>query len=150
MKTHHHHIIPRSRGGTDDPSNLIELSEYDHAYNHALDFVLFDHAPHFDFRQPGWKMLPKDLQIAVRKKMSERWAGVPKPDSQRQKMSASKVGKLNNFYGKSHDPEHLAKLRRRVWWRDESGKVETWQEECPGPGWVRGRKFAFKGGLRSA
>jgi hypothetical protein len=68
---HKHHIIPQSRGGGDEPWNLIELSEYDHAYEHALDFVLFDHAPRFDCRQRGWKMLPKDLQVAVRKKLSE-------------------------------------------------------------------------------
>jgi HNH endonuclease len=32
--THIHHIIPRHMGGTDDPSNLIELSLAEHADAH--------------------------------------------------------------------------------------------------------------------
>ena len=36
MKTHKHHIIPRHVGGTDDPSNLIELSIEEHAEAHRI------------------------------------------------------------------------------------------------------------------
>ncbi len=32
--THNHHILPKHMGGTDDPSNLIELSVEDHAEAH--------------------------------------------------------------------------------------------------------------------
>ena len=71
MKTHQHHKIPRSRGGTDDDWNLVEMDPYTHAYEHALDFVLFEHAPHFDFRQEAWPLLPFDLQEAVLKRHSE-------------------------------------------------------------------------------
>jgi hypothetical protein len=70
MRTHKHHIIARSRGGGNNTSNLIELSEYDYAYQHALDFVLFDNVPMFDFRQSGWKLLSEDLRLAVLKKLS--------------------------------------------------------------------------------
>ncbi len=68
---HLHHIIARSRGGTDD---YVEWkSEYEHAYDHALDLVLFPEiAPMVDFRQPGWKLLPKDLQQACLKAAGER------------------------------------------------------------------------------
>ena len=31
---HKHHIIPRHMGGTDDPSNLIELTIEEHAEAH--------------------------------------------------------------------------------------------------------------------
>ena len=34
MKKHLHHIIPRHMGGTDDPSNLIELTTKEHAEAH--------------------------------------------------------------------------------------------------------------------
>ena len=67
-----HHVIPRSRNGPDDEWNLIELSDYDHAYEHAIDFVLFECAPWFDCRQPGWPLLPNDLSEAVRKEQSRR------------------------------------------------------------------------------
>jgi hypothetical protein len=33
---HMHHIIPRHAGGTDDASNLIELSVEDHAEAHRI------------------------------------------------------------------------------------------------------------------
>ena len=49
-RTHTHHKIPVSRGGTGDEWNLVEVDPYTHAYEHALDFVLFDHAPKFDYR----------------------------------------------------------------------------------------------------
>lgn len=51
--THKHHIIPRHMGGTDDPSNLIELTVEEHAEAH-----------HKLYKQSGcpqdliaWKML---------------------------------------------------------------------------------------------
>ena len=34
MITHKHHIIPKHIGGTDDPSNLIELIIPEHAEAH--------------------------------------------------------------------------------------------------------------------
>ncbi len=36
--THAHHIIPRHMGGTDDPSNLIELTIEEHAEAHRILF----------------------------------------------------------------------------------------------------------------
>lgn len=35
---HKHHIVPKHAGGTDDPSNLIELSVEEHAEAHRLLF----------------------------------------------------------------------------------------------------------------
>jgi hypothetical protein len=34
MKTHKHHIIPKHAGGTDDPSNFVELTVAEHAAAH--------------------------------------------------------------------------------------------------------------------
>jgi hypothetical protein len=75
---HKHHIVPRSKGGPDEEWNFVNLDPYTHAYEHALDFVLFEHAPQFHFQQPGWKMLPEDLQEAVRKETSIRKKKLPK------------------------------------------------------------------------
>lgn len=36
--THTHHIIPRHIGGTDDPSNLVELTVEEHAEAHRILF----------------------------------------------------------------------------------------------------------------
>lgn len=75
MKKFLHHKIPQSRGGGNETWNLIELNAYEHAYEHALDFVLFSSSPSFDCRQPGWKLLPEDLKGAVRKEISNRMKG---------------------------------------------------------------------------
>ncbi len=87
MKSHTHHTIPRSRGGTDESWNLVELDPYTHAYEHALDFVLFDHAPRFDFRHEAWALLPEDLKEAVKKRHAEwnsnYFTGITVTDSQR-------------------------------------------------------------------
>jgi hypothetical protein len=63
-----HHPVPRSRGGTDDYT--VALDSYDHAWGHAVDFVLFDHAPRFDFRLTAWPLLPDDLKRVVLEKTS--------------------------------------------------------------------------------
>jgi hypothetical protein len=75
MANHVHHKIPVSRGGTDDEWNLVELDPYTHAYEHALDFVLFDSAPMVDFRQQGWRMIPQDLREKVLEKHRSRMSG---------------------------------------------------------------------------
>ena len=71
-RKHQHHNIAQSKGGSDEEWNISHLSPYDHAYTHALDFVLFPEAPAFDFRHEGWRLLPADLQEAVRKEKSRR------------------------------------------------------------------------------
>lgn len=40
---HVHHVIPRHAGGTDDPSNLVELSIQDHAEAHKWLFIQHGH-----------------------------------------------------------------------------------------------------------
>lgn len=70
-----HHKVPRSRGGSDDEWNLEDLTPFQHAYEHALNFVLFPEiAPRFDCRMEGWVLLPKDLQDAVRTELSKQTA----------------------------------------------------------------------------
>ena len=83
MKKHLHHIVPRSRGGSDDPSNLVEIDFIEHAIHHAQDFL--NGGPYFDFRHPGWPYLSVELAEAVKKKAScvsaERQRGKPRPQA---------------------------------------------------------------------
>jgi hypothetical protein len=63
MKTQSHHKKPKSRGGTNDPENLIDLSLLDHGYEHARLFISGGIA--FDFRNPFWKVLQtEDPELA--------------------------------------------------------------------------------------
>ena len=39
--THWHHIIPKYEGGSDDPSNLVELTIEDHAIAHRVRWMMF-------------------------------------------------------------------------------------------------------------
>ena len=99
-----HHPVAQSRGG--DDSYTVDLSEYDHAYTHAVDFVLFDHAPRFDFRMPAWPLLPLDLKEAVLEKtrrLGVEWGRKTGPtagkiggtrNTKRQRQSRSKNGKV--------------------------------------------------------
>lgn len=93
-----HHKIPQSRGGSDDDWNLIEVSEYEHAYAHALDFVLFENSPNFDCRQPGWKLLPEDLRQAVLAELSNRMRG----NTRAAGSGDSRRGERNGMFGRSH------------------------------------------------
>ena len=77
------------------------MDPYTHAYEQALDFVLFDHAPHFDFRHQAWPLLPVDLQEAVLSRHSE-WLSENNPmykQEAKDKISAQKKGENHHFFG---------------------------------------------------
>ena len=90
---HRHHKIAKSRGGTNEDWNLVELDPYEHAYEHALDFALFEHSPMFDCRHDAWPLLPEDLREAVRAELSHRMNNRTLSEETRQKMSISHKGK---------------------------------------------------------
>lgn len=66
---HIHHPVARSKGG--DNTYTEVLSPYDHCYGHAIDYLLFDSAPRFDFRHEAWTLLPASLREAVIQKARE-------------------------------------------------------------------------------
>ena len=113
-RTHTHHKIPVSRGGADDEWNLVEMDPYTHAYEHALDFVLFEHAPHFDFRHQAWPLLPADLQEAVLNRHSE-WLSENNPmykQEAKDKISAQKKGENHHFFGVTGEQNPHSGMKR--------------------------------------
>lgn len=92
-----HHKIATSRGGPDEDWNFEDLSDYDHTFTHALDFVLFESAPRFDFRLPAWPLLPTDLQEAVLAETSRRMSERVVSEETKQKTSDSLRGKEKSF-----------------------------------------------------
>jgi hypothetical protein len=130
MKTFIHHKIPQSRGGGNEDWNLVQLSAYEHAYEHALDFVLFSSSPSFDCRQSGWKLLPKDLQKAVRTEISNRMKG----NTYAKGHGESKRGEKNGMWGRKGELHHgYGRLRpeeeRKRISRANKGKPKT-PEHC--------------------
>jgi hypothetical protein len=115
---HKHHSIPRSRGGTDECWNLVEVDPYTHAYEHALDFVLFEHAPRFDFRHEAWPLLPEDLREAVLLETSIRMKNREVSDGTRKKTSLAMRGK--KFPGRELTEPHKQKISESL-----TGYVKT-------------------------
>ena len=66
---HTHHPIAISRGGTDD--YIEKVDPYTHCFDHAVDWLLFENAPRFDFRHEAWPLMPSDLREAVLNKARE-------------------------------------------------------------------------------
>ncbi len=108
--THKHHKISRSRGGSNEQWNLIEVNPYDHAYGHALDFVLFDIAPQFDFRHEAWPLLPEALRAAVREETSKRMRDRFISPETRQKISEALQGRPAHNKGKRMGEEFSRKI----------------------------------------
>jgi len=77
MKTQIHHRLPRCLGGSNDPSNLVELTLYEHAEIHALEYLVG--GPQFDMRNPFWCVLQlenpelaEQVLVENRRRMSEK------------------------------------------------------------------------------
>jgi hypothetical protein len=130
---HVHHRIHKSRGGTDEEWNLLKTNPYDHAYDHALDFVLFEKASQFDFRHVAWPLLPEDLRQAVLKETSLRVSSRPVSKETRQKQSLAKKGKPPSNKGKKMPPEFsekLSKLRKGKPAHNKGKKLSPEQREA--------------------
>jgi hypothetical protein len=87
---HKHHIIPKHIGGTDDPSNIIELTVPEHAEAHRLLYE--QHGRYQDYYawqglsgQIGKEELIKQIQSAANSK--------PKSEETKRKMSEWQIGR---------------------------------------------------------
>ena len=127
--THKHHIIPVHMGGSDEPSNLIELTIEEHALAHKKLFK--EHGRWQD--EVAWKCLSgqitnKEANHEAMKRGGLYWRGRPKSEehkrnvglankgrkhteASKRKMSLSSMGEKNGLYGKKHTEETLKKMR---------------------------------------
>ena len=85
MIKHKHHIIPRHAGGTDDPSNLVELTIEEHANAHKLLYEKYGRD------EDRWAWLGLSGQIGkdeILRQIAMAQKGVKKPDGFGKKISA--------------------------------------------------------------
>lgn len=104
---HKHHIIPRHAGGTDDPSNIVELSPAEHAEAHRLLYEQYGR----------WQDY-----VA--------WQGLAKLDANfdAAKQSIIEGGRKGGLAarGTVRTPEHKEKMRKIT---------KSWRAEKPGKTW---------------
>ena len=94
MITHKHHILPRYMGGTDDPSNLVELTIEEHAQAHL---ELYN--KHGDQRDLlAHRML---LGQVERQEVNAIIRSLPKTDQHKRKIAKAVSGEKNGMYGKT-------------------------------------------------
>ena len=109
---HKHHIIPKHMGGTDEPSNLIELSVEDHSLAHKKLYE--QHGKQEDFM--AWHMLKgqmnKDEALFMARSIGGSMKNRMSPEG-KARMIASKIGK-------KHSEETKRKMSKSA-----SGKVRT-------------------------
>jgi len=153
MTTHTHHIVYRSRGGTNDPYNLVEMDFIEHAKLHAEDFL--SGGSWFDFRHEGYPYLDQTLRERLREKASSmqkgnkgNFGGGPPTalgkliwnNGQTEKRSKESPGEgwsLGRLFDPTvHLPMDGRSSRNKSWWNN--GEVNVKRLECPGPDWVAG------------
>ena len=121
--THLHHIIPRHAGGTDDPSNLVELTIEDHAIAHEVRYRIYGddrdrvaalmirgQIPYYDafiemVSRPKSERHKKKIGNAVRGEKNGMW-GRTLTDEQKKALS------IANSVPKPHVSENMKKLHK--------------------------------------
>ena len=126
---HKHHIIPKHMGGTDDPSNLIELTVEEHAEAHRKLFAQYGHwqdevawkglsgqLSKLDViseiaRNTGLATKGRKLSEETKKKIAKARMGRKHSKETLEKMSKSQIGEKNHFYGRKHSDQTKIKMR---------------------------------------
>lgn len=112
---HKHHIIPKFKGGTNSPENLVLLHPIDHAIAHFVRFKIYGHPA------DGWAYNRivtglKDDLIFAKKEIPKPYMRAPKSAETKAKISAARKGyKLS--------PESIEKMRQSLTGRKVTGKA---------------------------
>lgn len=97
---HKHHIIPKFEGGSNDPSNLIEVSVEEHAEIHRKRFEEFGHWQDY----VAWQGLSGRIGKEDIIQLKNRLAHLGKPT-----WNKGVTGKNSHFYGVKQNSEWIEK-----------------------------------------
>ena len=126
----HHHIIPRSEGGSDNNDNIVALTAREHYICHLLlakiynDYKMLSavvfmqcktkrQKRDFKFNSHLYEQIRKDFSIknSEAHKGKQAWnKGIPQSDDAKKKNSEAHKGKQSPFKGKHLSAETKAKL----------------------------------------
>lgn len=102
--THKHHIIPRHAGGTDDSSNLVELTVEDHAIAHEVRYRIYGD----DRDRVAAQMIRGQISdYDAFMEMVSR----PKSEAWKKKMSERNIGEGNPMWGKTTSEKQKKAVR---------------------------------------
>ena len=129
--THSHHIIPKHAGGTDDPSNLVELTLEEHIAAHKKRYDELGE----DYDRIAYQMMSGKIgkeagikqvqQEAGRQSKGRKWSPEQKarhskkiltlwPDSRKETMSEKRSGEGHHYFGKERSEETKAKISAAI------------------------------------
>ena len=136
MKTHKHHIIPKHIGGTNAPSNLIELSIEDHAEAHR---ILYEKHGRWQDRV-AWLSLSgimKDEERIYKILKNSNPGGYKHTEEAKQKLSKMRLGESNPMYGKpapnrGQKRPGVGGRKKGTGWSDEERKKQELIRATPG------------------
>ncbi len=137
IKTHKHHIIPKHMGGTDDPSNIVELTIEEHAEAHKL--LWENHRCWQD--EIAWKALSGRIgkEDIIREIQRKTHLGKKKKPEAIEKM-------VKKLAGKKQKPETIEKRRNKLIgqkrnftdeWKENISKGKKGQKP-----WIAGKKHS--------
>jgi len=124
---HKHHIVPRHAGGTDDASNIIELTIEEHAQAHK---ELYDKHGH-EYDQIAYRMLSGQIPVAEATRQAQSFAnrGENKTPNQRKASNRNLKKAIESNIGRKHSEESnlkKSKSNRKYW---SKIKDRPWQKK---------------------
>ena len=120
---HKHHIIPKHMGGTDHPSNMVELTIEEHAEAHRKLFE--EHGRWQD--EIAWKALSGQISNAEAIKMAQRLANTGDKSPSKRPEVRKKISEANT--GKKHSEKTKLKIREKSIFLTEKNPGKNPSEE---------------------
>ena len=135
--THKHHIIPRHAGGSDDPSNIVELTTEEHALAHKKLFFIYgrwqDELAYLGLSgqigkeeitrlsiQKAQRSRIRTFSIETRKRMSIGSTGILHTEETKRKISEANKGKK---FTEEHKRK-LSETKKEYWKNKRNEKIK--------------------------
>lgn len=103
---HNHHIVPRYRGGSDAPENLVLLHPIDHAIAHLVRYKMCGNPA------DGWAY--NRIISGLKDELIPSKKGIPKPYLRKPKSEETKAKMSATAKGRKKSPEAVEKVRQAL------------------------------------